>query len=108
MTIKVIHVGVGGRGRHWLDFVAQHPDFAAVACVDVDEKALESARRAPGQEHGTFCKSLEDALSRTQADAVLITSPSFLHAQHALEALDAGLAVMVEKPFGCNLRRLKP
>ena len=103
MTIKVVHIGVGGRGRHWLDFVAQHPDFAAVACVDIDEKALESARRAPGQEHGTFCKSLQDALARTQADAVLITSPSFLHSKHALEALDAGLAVMVEKPFGCNL-----
>ena len=91
MTIRIIHIGVGGRGRHWLDFVAQHPDFAAVACVDVEEKALESARRAPGQEHGKFFTSLEDALSRTQADAVLITSPSFLHARHALEALDAVL-----------------
>ena len=103
MSIKIIHIGVGGRGRHWLDFVAQHRDFTAAGCVDVDDKALESARRAPGQEHGTFCKSLEDALSRTQADAVLITSPSFLHAQQALQALEAGLAVMVEKPFGCNL-----
>ncbi|MGH7930211.1 MAG: Gfo/Idh/MocA family protein, partial [Candidatus Binatia bacterium] len=103
MPIKVIHIGVGGRGRHWLDYIAQHPDFTAAACVDVDEKALESARRAPGQEHGRFTKSLGDALAGTQADAVLITSPSFLHAQHALEALDAGLAVMVEKPFGCNL-----
>jgi len=104
MSIKIIHVGVGGRGRHWLDFVAQHPDFAAVACVDVYEKALESARKAPGQEHGKFFKSLEDALSQTQADAALITSPSFFHAEHALQALDAGLAVMVEKPFGCNLQ----
>ena len=103
MAIKIIHIGVGGRGRHWLDFVAQHPDFTAAACVDVDDKALESARAVPGQEHGTFCKSLADALSRTQADAVLITSPSFLHAQHALQALDAGLAVMVEKPFAGNL-----
>ena len=84
--------------------LAQHPEFAAVACVDIDEKALESARRAPGQEHGTFCKSLSGcSSSRTQADAVLITSPSFLHSKHALEALGAGLAVMVEKPFGCNL-----
>ena len=50
MSINIIHIGVGGRGRHWLDFVAQHPEFAAVACVDIDEKALESARRAPGQD----------------------------------------------------------
>jgi predicted dehydrogenase/predicted AlkP superfamily phosphohydrolase/phosphomutase len=72
--------------------------------VDVDEKALQGIRQVPGQEHGKFFKSLGDALSQTQADAVLITSPSFLHAQHALEVLDAGLAVMVEKPFGCNLK----
>jgi predicted dehydrogenase/predicted AlkP superfamily phosphohydrolase/phosphomutase len=103
MAIKIIHIGVGGRGRHWLEYVAQHPDLVAAACVDVDQKALESARRAPGQEHGKFFTSFEEAVAETQADAALITSPSFLHAQHALQALDAGLAVMVEKPFGCNL-----
>ena len=104
MAIKIIHVGVGGRGRHWVEYVARHPDFAAVACVDVDEKALESTRHMQGQEHGKFFRSLEEAVAQTQADAVLITSPSFLHAQHALKALDAGLAVMVEKPFACNLQ----
>ncbi|HSE87962.1 MAG TPA: alkaline phosphatase family protein [Candidatus Binatia bacterium] len=103
-SIKIIHVGVGGRGRHWLDFVAQHPDFAAVACVDIDKKALESIRQASGQEHGKFFTRLEDALAHTEADAALITSPSFLHAQQALQALEAGLAVMVEKPFGCSLQ----
>ena len=103
-SIKIIHVGVGGRGRHWLDFVAQHADFTAAACVDIDQKALESIRHTPGQEHGKFFTSLEDALAHTQADAALITSPSFLHAQQALQALEAGLAVMVEKPFGCNLQ----
>jgi predicted dehydrogenase/predicted AlkP superfamily phosphohydrolase/phosphomutase len=103
MPIKIIHIGVGGRGRHWLDYVAAHPDFTAVACVDVVDKALESARQAPGQEHGKFFNSVEQAFAETTADAALITSPSFLHAEHALKALDAGLAVMVEKPFGCNL-----
>jgi predicted dehydrogenase len=42
-------------------------------------------------------------LSRVHADAALIATPSFLHAPQALQALDAGLAVLVEKPFGCNL-----
>lgn len=103
MAIRIIHIGVGGRGRHWLDYVAQHSDFTAVACVDVDQKALQGIRQVPGQEHGKFFTSPEEAFAQTQADAVLVTSPSFLHAQHALRALDAGLAVMVEKPFGCNL-----
>ena len=103
MTCTIIHVGVGGRGRHWLDFVAQHPDFMSVACVDKDEKILQEVRALPGQTHGKFFTQLEEALSSVQADAVLIASPSFLHAQHAMQALDAGLAIMVEKPFASNL-----
>ena len=50
MPIRIIHVGVGGRGRHWLDFVAQHPDFTSVACVDSHE-ALQ--RRVHGQDKST-------------------------------------------------------
>ena len=103
MSIRIVHIGVGGRGRHWLEYVAKHPDYTAVGCVDVDQKALDSSRKMPGQEHGKFFTSLRDAVAQTEADAALVTSPSSLHAPHALEALDAGLAVLVEKPFGCNL-----
>lgn len=103
MALGLIHIGVGVRGRHWLDIVARHPDFVSVACVDPDQKALGVARSLPGQEHGRFFAGVAEALPHVQADAALITSPSFLHAQHALQALDAGLAVMVEKPFGCRL-----
>lgn len=103
VRIRLIHVGVGVRGRHWLDIVAQHPDFVSVACVDTDEKALQEARRAAGQEHGRFFTTLENALSDVQADAALIASPTFLHARHASDALDAGLGVMVEKPLASNV-----
>ena len=44
MTINMIHLGVGVRGRHWLDIVAQHPDFASAACVDTSEAALQEVR----------------------------------------------------------------
>jgi predicted dehydrogenase len=104
VAIRIIHVGVGVRGRHWLDIVSTHPDFVSAACVDNDEKALQEARTLPGQQHGQFFASLEGALEHVQADAVLIASPSSLHAAHALLALDAGLAAMVEKPLSCCLR----
>jgi predicted dehydrogenase len=103
MAINMIHVGVGVRGRHWLDIVSQHPDFASAACVDTNEAALREVRTLPGQEHGRLFTRFEDALSQVQADAALITSPSFLHTTHALQALDAGLAVMMEKPLGLDL-----
>lgn len=100
---SIIHVGVGGRGRHWLDFVAEHPDFTSVACVDPDPQALEAARAVPGLENGTFTSSFDQAVRHVEADAVLIASPSFLHGPQVSEALDAGLAVLVEKPFSVDL-----
>jgi predicted dehydrogenase len=101
--ISIIHLGVGARGRHWLEFIAGHPDFTSVACVDGDQRALEAARALPGLENCKFFTSFEQALQKAKADAVLIASPSFLHGRQALQALDAGLAVMVEKPFSLDL-----
>ncbi len=104
MAIRVIHVGVGGRGRYWLEYVAEHPDFTAVACVDVSEQALQEARGVAGQKHGRFFADLKDAAVQVEADAALITSPSFLHAEQTHLALEMGLAVLVEKPFGSTVQ----
>lgn len=103
VPIRLIHVGVGVRGRHWLEIVASHPDFVSAACVDVDETALQEARRSPGQEHGKFFTTLESALAEVKADAVLIASPTPLHGRQALDALNAGLGVMLEKPLASHL-----
>ena len=101
--IPIIHLGVGGRGRHWLGFIADHPDFTSVACIDPDQRALEAARGLPGLQNCKFFTGFEQALQEANAEAVLIASPSFLHGRQALQALDAGLAVMVEKPFSLDL-----
>jgi len=103
MALRFIHVGVGVRGRHWLDIVAQHPDFVSVGCVDSSEEALKTARGAAGQEHGNFFRTVEEAVSTVQADAALVASPTSLHVQHTLATLGAGLAVMVEKPLATSL-----
>ena len=103
VPIRLIHVGVGVRGRHWLEIVAGHPDFVSAACVDVDDKALQEARRSPGQAHGKFFTSLASAVAEVKADAALIASPTPFHARQTLEALDAGLGVMVEKPLADDL-----
>jgi predicted dehydrogenase len=103
MPIKLLHIGVGARGRHWLEIVAHHPDFVSVACVDESESSLAEARRQPGQAHGHFFTNVEEALARTRADAALVSTPTFLHAQHTIQALDAGLPVLVEKPLADRL-----
>jgi predicted dehydrogenase len=101
MPIRLIHLGLGVRGRHWLDFVRAHPDTTTVACVDADRGALEAARAlVPGA--GAFT-DLDEALRSTAADAVLIATPSPLHAEHAIRAVRHGLHVLVEKPLAMNV-----
>ena len=47
--------------------------------------------------------SLSDALERAAFDAVCITSPNFRHAQEAIESLNAGKHVLLEKPMALSL-----
>ncbi|MBH67689.1 MAG: hypothetical protein CMM58_04985 [Rhodospirillaceae bacterium] len=51
--------------------------------------------------------TLRDMLESTQLDAVDICSPHALHAEHACEALRAGLHCFVEKPFATSARDAK-
>jgi predicted dehydrogenase len=104
MTLRVIHVGVGGRGCHWLDFVAQRSDVISVACVDASRNVLDQARARPALKESAFFERLEDALRAVPADLVLLVTPSHLHAPQALQALDARLGVLIEKPLGLNVR----
>jgi predicted dehydrogenase len=99
MAIRILHVGVGIRGRHWLEFVKDYPEALSVACVDADPQALDQVQKTYGGDYCQCFTDLETALQTTAADAALIASPPFLHADHASKALEAGLAVMIEKPF---------
>jgi len=106
MTVKIIHIGLGIRGAHWLPFVADHPDTVSAACVDADADALTRAKSRVGA-GCSFFGDLHEALGASQADAALIASPSGLHAEHAIAALDAGLSVLIEKPLAANIEQAK-
>jgi len=103
MTLRSIHVGLGGRGSHWLDFIAQRSDVISVGCVDTSREILDRARARPDMANSRFFERMEEALLAVHADFVLIATPTSLHAPQALQALNAGFAVLVEKPFGLNL-----
>ena len=44
MSIKVVQVGAGLRGRQWAGFVKAHPDVECVAIVEPDAASREKAR----------------------------------------------------------------
>lgn len=104
MSIRIIHVGVGLRGGHWLEYVRDYPDAKTVAVVDVEQSAISNARNTISSNSCGYFQDLSEALKKVEADAVIIASPSSLHAEHASNALKAGLAVMVEKPFTTSIK----
>ena len=103
MGIKVIQVGAGIRGRHWIEFVKSHPDVECVAVVEPDAGSREKARSVIGSGGCALHADLNEAFGATQADAALVVSPSATHAEVSMRCLDAGLTVMVEKPLAVTV-----
>ena len=94
-------VGAGVIGRTHAQALADLPDVAElVTIVDRDPaKAQELAARY-GAEATT---DLDAVLRRDDIDAVTICTPSGVHADGAVAALDAGKHVVVEKPIDITL-----
>jgi predicted dehydrogenase len=89
-------LGVGWIGSNRMQAV--HASGAATVAGVADttpERAAEAAARAPGS---VRVDSL-DALLEMQPDGIVIATPSALHAQQAIRALEHGVAVFCQKPL---------
>jgi predicted dehydrogenase len=101
--IKIIQIGSGIRGRHWVEFVKNHPDVECVAIVEPDPASLETAKGLLPASSCRFFSDIGEALKIVKADAALVVTPSATHADVSIRCLDAGLTVMVEKPLAVTV-----
>ncbi len=99
--MEILHIGLGIRGRHWLEIVRDRKDADSVGCVT----SHVASREWVGQQFpGVPCyEHLEEALQQSGANAAIVASAPTQHAVQAIAALEAGLAVMVEKPMAASL-----
>ena len=90
-------VGTGGIARQFAADLKLVPG-ARLASVCSRETAKATAFAA---EHGAArsCAGLDGLLADAQIDAVYIATPNSLHADQAARAIEAGKAVLVEKPL---------
>ena len=97
--MKFIVIGAGSIGqRHIKNLLAL--DCEVVAVCDPSSERHEAVK-ALVKNVSTFSK-IEDAL-QCEADAVLICTPSFLHAEQTLQVLHAGFHLFIEKPISHSL-----
>jgi predicted dehydrogenase len=102
--LRLLQIGMGGWGRSWAEnVIPKLKTVKAVAWVDANPDALEAARNALKLPRKSCFESLQDALEVSEVDAVLITASAVVHAPIAIEALNVGLHVLVEKPFALTL-----
>ena len=101
--IRVAIVGTGNISQAHIAGYMQFPErVKIVALVDiVPEKAVEKAKR-----FGLDCEVFDDhhaILGREDIDLVDICTPPYVHAQIAINALNSGKNVLVEKPMAASL-----
>lgn len=97
MTINVALAGAGAFGVKHLDAMAQIDDVRVVSVVG---RTLEPTREVAdryGIEHVTT--DLNETLARDDVDAVVLATPTQMHADQSIACLDAGKHVEVEIPL---------
>ncbi|WP_114393775.1 Gfo/Idh/MocA family protein [Oleisolibacter albus] len=90
-------LGVGWIGRHRMRAILEAGAVEVVAIADPsDEMAAEAGQLAP---EAALVSGLDAMLDRG-LDGVVIATPSALHAEQSIRALERGVAVFCQKPLG--------
>lgn len=98
--VRFALVGCGRIAQNHFDAIASHSARAELVDIcDTDLAALETSAEKTG---ATPHDSLEALLASTSADAVILTTPSGLHAAQAIAAAEAGFHIVSEKPMATN------
>ncbi|QQR46028.1 Gfo/Idh/MocA family oxidoreductase [Myxococcus xanthus] len=97
-------LGVGWIGRHRMQALVKEAQVDVIGVADPSEPAAEAARAlAPG------CERVDslDALLALSPDGVVIATPSAVHAEQSIQALERGVAVFCQKPLGRTAQEVR-
>lgn len=95
---KIAIVGVGGMGTVHFNNYAQIEKAEVRAVVGPSESDRKKAEKWGVKIYPT----VKEMLAETEIDIVDICTPTFLHLEHALQALSAGKNVIIEKPIALH------
>ena len=100
MTIKVALAGAGAFGIKHLDGIQKIDGVEVVSLISRDLTKTQEVAQKYGIAHATT--NLNDALAIKEVDAIILCTPTQMHAAQALACLDAGKHVQVEIPL-CDI-----
>jgi 2-hydroxy-4-carboxymuconate semialdehyde hemiacetal dehydrogenase len=97
MSINVALAGAGAFGIKHLDAIKAIDGIEVVSLMSRDRAKTEEVARTYGIPHATA--DLAESLKRKEVDAVILCTPTPLHASQAIACLRAGKHVQVEIPL---------
>ena len=101
--LRVGVIGAGGRGGLVMHAHDPKHGVRVVAGADVDPRAPSWFKQNYGPDVFTTL-DYHELLRIPDIGAVFVTSPDFLHEEHAVAALNAGKAVYLEKPMAITIQ----
>ena len=101
-NIKVALAGAGAFGIKHLDAIANIDGVEVVSVIGRDLAKTQGVADKYGIAH--VATDLDEALARSDVDAVILCTPTQMHAAQAIASLKAGKHVQVEIPL-CDLYR---
>ncbi len=101
MTIRVALAGAGAFGVKHLDGLATIDDVEVVSLVGRTLDKTKAVADNYGIDHVTT--DLTDSLARDDVDAVILCTPTQMHAAQTIQCLEAGKHVEVEIPLADSL-----
>ena len=98
--LRVGVAGLGAAGLAFLPALQTHPGFTWVACAE----PVDALRALMQHEHGVAAyATLAALLEHPGLDAVIVATPTPLHAPQTLQVAATGKHVLVEKPMAVDL-----
>ena len=101
---KAVVVGYGGMGHYHYTGICKTERIAMCGVYDIDPARMEKAREDGFTD---FYDSFESVIADPTVDIVLVATPNNFHKQLVCAALEAGKAVICEKPVAMNSEELQ-
>ena len=96
-------IGLGSMGRHHARNYFEIENANLVAVADIDE-----SRKKIVKDYGCkFYKDYKEMLKKEKIDVVSIAVPTYLHKEVAIDCIEKGINVLLEKPIADTVKNAK-
>lgn len=106
--VKIGLIGCGGIANHHVHQLMEIPEAEIVALNDTSSESIAKMKeRFPQLKDVPVFDDYKKMINKVEMDAVEISTPHTLHFQEAMDCMDKGLHILIEKPMVCKVEHAK-